>query len=284
MTGGEAAWWKDEEFADVFTEKAVGFIKQNRDNPFFLFFSFHDIHVPRIPHPRFAGKSEMGPRGDAIVQMDWFVGKIMNTLDEQGLSENTLVIFTSDNGPVLNDGYSDQAEELVGLHNLSGPFGGRKYSAYEAGTRVPTVAHWPGVIQRGESDALISQVDLYASLATLTGHETGQDEAVDSYALLPVWLGESENGREVMIEEAFVLSLRQGPWKYITPGEARPVWMKYKNIENGIGEKPQLYNLADDIGEQKDLASDMPEKVQEMKKILQGIIENPENSRNINRD
>ena len=275
MSGGEAAWWKDEEFADVFTGKAIDFIRENRDQPFFLYFSFHDIHVPRMPNPRFKGLSTMGSRGDAIVQMDWCVGEIMKTLEDLDLSGNTLVIFSSDNGPVLNDGYSDGAEELVGAHNPSGPFRGGKYSAFEAGTRVPTITYWPGVIEQGESDALLSQVDLYASLAELAGHEPGPDEGPDSQSLLPAWLGQTRQGRERMIEESFTLSLRDGEWKYIAPAMIQPEWMKNKNIESGLGKENQLYNLSEDIGEKHNLAEDMPDKVQEMEGLLQDIIDNP---------
>ncbi|MGV3540138.1 MAG: sulfatase-like hydrolase/transferase, partial [Rufibacter sp.] len=147
MAGGKAARWKDEEFPILFTQKAKAFITQNKEKPFFLFFSLHDIHVPRIIHPNFKGKSQMGPRGDAIVQTDWVTGELVKSLKELGLAENTLLIFTSDNGPVLNDGYSDKAEELVGEHKPGGPYRGGKYSAYEAGTRVPTIAYWPGTIK-----------------------------------------------------------------------------------------------------------------------------------------
>src|SRR5688500_10376862 len=167
MTGGKAAHWVDEDVADVITEKAVSFIKEHKDEPFFLFFSTHDIHVPRVPHSRFAGKSGMGPRGDVLLQLDWSVGEILDALDEGGFASNTLLIFTSDNGPVVDDGYEDQAVELLGSHKPAGNLRGGKYSAFEAGTRVPFIVRWPGQEKKGVSDALFSQVDLYASLATL---------------------------------------------------------------------------------------------------------------------
>ena len=139
ISGGESALWVDEDFPDVFTTKAVEFIRENRDTPFFLFRSFHDIHVPRLPHPRFTGASTMGPRGDAIAQGDWMVGEIVAELETLGIADNTLVVFTSDNGPVLDDGYADQSVTLLGEHKPAGPFRGGKYSAFEAGTRVPTI-------------------------------------------------------------------------------------------------------------------------------------------------
>src|SRR5690606_4696747 len=109
MSGGKAARWIDEDMADTITAKATQFIEKHQQEPFFLFFSLHDVHVPRVPHPRFAGKSGMGPRGDVILQMDWCVGEIVATLDKLKLTEKTLVIFTSDNGPVVDDGYRDEA-------------------------------------------------------------------------------------------------------------------------------------------------------------------------------
>jgi len=275
MTGGEKALWVDEDFPNVMLDKATNFIVQNKENPFFLFFSFHDIHVPRVPNPKFKGKSSMGPRGDAIAQMDWSTGELMKTLKENGLSENTLIIFTSDNGPVLDDGYADQAVEKLGQHKPAGPFRGGKYSAFEAGTRVPTITYWPGVIAPGESDALMTQVDLYASLASLVAQEISSDEAPDSKNLLSSYLGTSNEGREYMLEESFTLSLRHGPWKYIAPLSQEqniPDWMKNKNIETGLMKTPQLYNVSIDKGEHKNLAASEAKRIASMKEKLEKII------------
>ncbi len=101
---GKAARWTDEDIADILTNKAVDYINRNKSNPFFLYFATHDIHVPRVPHARFAGKSGLGARGDVILELDATVGRILRTLDSLGLTKNTLVIFSSDNGPVLDDG------------------------------------------------------------------------------------------------------------------------------------------------------------------------------------
>ena len=143
MSGGKSALWVDEDMADTFTRKAVSFIEQRKDKPFFLYFATHDIHVPRVPHPRFAGKTSMGPRGDAMVEFDWCVGEILKTLDRHKLTKNTLVILTSDNGPVIDDGYKDGALEKLGGHKPAGPLRGGKYSRFEAGTRVPFIVRWP---------------------------------------------------------------------------------------------------------------------------------------------
>ncbi|GEO07455.1 arylsulfatase [Adhaeribacter aerolatus] len=275
MAGGKAARWQDEDFPDILTQKAKAFITQNKEQPFFLYFAFQDIHVPRVPHPRFVGKSQMGPRGDAIVQMDWCTGEIVKTLEELGLAQNTLIIFTSDNGPVLDDGYADQAEILVGAHNPSGSFKGGKYSAYEAGTRVPTITYWPGVIKPGVSNALVNQIDLYASLAQLVGQKLEKDAAPDSQEMLDTWLGKTNKGRTEMVEEAFVLALRSGDWKYIAPGTQAPDWLKNKKIATGLGEEPQLYNLAQDKAENHNLAQQHPEKVKELAKRLEAIVADP---------
>lgn len=168
MQGGKKHFGKNENIADSITEHAVKFIQENKDHPFFLYFGTNDAHVPRVPHPRFRGKSGMGPRGDVLLQFDWSVGEISRTLEEQGLTENTIVIITSDNGPVVDDGYQDQAVELLGDHRPWGPFRGGKYSAFEAGTRIPMILYWPGKIKAGNvSDALVSHIDLIASFASL---------------------------------------------------------------------------------------------------------------------
>ncbi len=276
MTGGHSAWWKDEDFADILTEKAESFIAGNKDNPFFLFFSFHDIHVPRIPHERFVGQSKMGPRGDAIVQMDWCVKQIMKSLDTFKLSSNTLVIFTSDNGPVLDDGYADRSVELLGQHQPGGPFRGGKYSAFEAGTRVPTIVHWPEKVKAKVSDALLSQVDLYASIASIVDGKIGAEDAPDSFDFSKAWLGKSDTGRSTMLEESVAtLALRDGQWKYIreVPNvENYPVWVKdIKAIEHGVSTEAQLYNLTNDPHEQHNLAEKYPERAKEMRATIQEI-------------
>ena len=211
MSGGKSAWWVDEDMADVLTERAVAFLEQPRENPFFLEFATHDIHVPRVPHPRFVGKSGCGTRGDAIVQLDWCVGQLLDTLDRLNLTENTLVLFTSDNGPVVDDGYQDGAVVDLNGHRPAGPFRGGKYSNFEGGTRVPLIVRWPDRVPAGrESDALVSQVDFLASFAALTGQSFDADSAPDTEDVLDALLGDSPSGRETLVEHAGVLSLRQG--------------------------------------------------------------------------
>jgi arylsulfatase A len=274
MSGGEDALWVDEEFPEVFSGQAKKFIDSAGDDPFFLFFSFHDIHVPRLPHEQFQGASTMGPRGDAIAQMDWTTGQVVNYLKEKGIVENTLIIFTSDNGPVLDDGYDDQAEELLGDHDPAGGYRGGKYSIFEAGTRVPTIVSWPGTISEGESDALFSQTDFYASLASLVGVELGEDEAVDSQNILAALLDHTKAGNTWLVEEGFTLALRKGDWKYIAPlpeNRILPDWIDNKGVEGGLARIPQLYNLADDPGETQNIAKDKPELLEDMRDMLHAI-------------
>ncbi|PQV51519.1 arylsulfatase A-like enzyme [Jejuia pallidilutea] len=275
MKGGYSAEWKDEDFPDILTGKAKNFIQSSKEQPFFLYFSFHDIHVPRLPHPRFEGASSMGPRGDAIAQMDWVTGEIVKELEKLKLADKTLIIFTSDNGPVLNDGYEDFAIEKLGDHKPSGIYRGGKYSAFEGGTRVPTITYWPGKIKTSENNALWSQVDIYASLAKLVGHTPNSNEAEDSNDILNVILGKSNQTSHPMLEESFVLSIRDGKWKYIQPMDKDRVLNDYTNkgIEGGASHDPQLYNLETDPEERINVASSNREQVEKMDQMIQEIID-----------
>lgn len=272
MKGGKSALWTDEDFPVVMTRKVKSFINENKSRPFFLYFAIPDVHVPRMPNHQFVGKSTMGRRGDDIAEMDWCTGQVIKQLEDLGLADNTLVIFSSDNGPILDDGYDDKAEELLGDHKPGGPYRGAKYSIYEAGTRMPTIVYWPGHVKAGESNSLLSQVDLYASLAKLVGQKVQPGDAPDSDELLDTWLGKSQKGRDVMLEEAYTLGLRMNGWKYIAPVEhSTPDWLKNKKVESGLTKEVQLYNLKDDIGETKNVASENQDIIKEMQKKLQEI-------------
>ena len=270
MTGGKAARWKDEDMADVFTGQAVKFIETNQRNPFFLYFATHDIHVPRVPHPRFVGKSGMGPRGDALLEFDGSVGEVLNTLDRLGLTKNTLVILSSDNGPVVDDGYQDQAIEKLGGHKPAGPLRGGKYSAFEGGTRVPFIVCWPGQVKPGVSDATVSQVDFLADMAALTGQPYNRTDAPDTENQLDALLGRNRIGRTDIVEHAGTWSLVQRNWKYIEPGN-KPAYLDHTRTETGNDPKPQLYNLTDDLGEHTNIAEKHPERVQQMQDRLKQI-------------
>jgi arylsulfatase A-like enzyme len=256
--------------ADVFTKRAAGFIEQNRSKPFFLMVALHDPHVPRVPHPRFVGATGMGASGDAIAQLDWSVGEILATLDRLALADNTLVVMTSDNGPVVDDGYRDEAVEKLGDHRPAGPFRGGKYSNFEGGTRVPFVVRWPARVKPAVSTALVSQVDLIASFSALVGMPAPGAAAADSENILPALLGESQTGRQVLVEQAGALAIRQGPWKFIAPGDG-PRVQQTTNTELGNDPAPQLYDLAADPGERTNLAATRGEKARELAALLEKI-------------
>ena len=256
--------------ADIFTSRAVSFIEAHKDGPFFLYFATHDPHVPRVPNPRFVGKTTMGPRGDAIVEADWSVGEILKTLDRLKLSDNTLVIFTSDNGPVVDDGYKDDAVAKLGNHKPAGPYRGGKYSNFEGGTRVPFIVRWPGHVSASTSDALVCQVDLLASLARFSGQTLAGAELRDSADVLDALLGTSKTGRTALVEEAGALSLRQGSWKYIEPNNKQKLNTN-TNTELGNDSVPQLYDLSTDPGETRNLAGSDPDRVKSMAVALDRI-------------
>ena len=247
--GGKAAQWRDEDMAELFLEKAKRFVKDHKDRPFFLYYGLHQPHVPRVPSERFAGKSDMGPRGDVILEADWCVDELLKALDALGLAENTVVILTSDNGPVLDDGYKDQAEELVGDHHPAGPLRGWKTTMYDGGVRVPFLLRWPVGVKPQVSDAFVCQMDLLASFADLLG-QTYPDR-LDSQNTLKAFLGKSKKGREgLVIEGMHNYAYRKGDWALLPPYRKET---EYK-----------LYNLKEDIGQQQNVAGKYPKKVQEL--------------------
>lgn len=268
MKGGNAAKWIDEDMADTFLSEAQNYIKRQKDNPFFLYYALQQPHVPRTPHGRFVGSSGMGPRGDVIVEADWCIGELLKTLEAEGLLENTLIVLSSDNGPVLDDGYVDGAVEKLGNHKPWGPLRGGKYSLLEAGTRVPFITYWKGEIKPSVSDALVSQVDLLASLASLVDANVPE---TDSQNLMDTFLGKTKEGRDNLIIEATTrTAFRQGDWMMIPPYKG-PLVNSVKNIETGNSKVYQLYNLKDDIGQKNNVAESKPEKLQDMIKNFEDI-------------
>lgn len=275
MTGGKSARWKDEEMADTFAKKAIEFIEQSRSGPFFLYLATHGIHVPRVPHPRFKGSSAVGTRGDAIHELDDTVGQVLAALDKMNLAGNTLVIFTSDNGGVMDDGYED-----VGSfeYHPNAPLRGAKGTLYEGGHRVPFIARWPGkVTAGGESSALIAHLDMAATFAAIVGVKLPADAAPDSFNVLPYLLGAETAGP---LRPHFVahtggtkgpFAVRQGNWKLMQPvgkGAYGKAAARGLTAESG---KLQLYDLETDLAESKNLAADKPEKVAELQALLADI-------------
>lgn len=274
MKGGKSALWKDDEIAKTLTGKAIDYIEQHKDQPFFLYFATQDAHVPRVPSAEFAGKSGMGPRGDCLLEFDWSVGQIAETLQRLGIAENTIIIISSDNGPVVDDGYKDQSVEMLGDHTPWGEYRGGKYSIYEAGTRVPCIWYWPNHIQPAVSDALLCQIDWFASFAQMTNTQIPEDKAPDSEALIDTWLGKTKKGRDWLVLQNAQnnLSITDGRWKYI-PAAKGPSYNKHVNIEIGNSEKPQIYDLRKDAGEQKDLSKKQSKKMHEMQQQLDLIVD-----------
>jgi arylsulfatase A-like enzyme len=270
MAGGQAARWKDEDMADTLTRRAVQFLEKSKDRPFFLYFATHDIHVPRVPHPRFRGTSGCGVRGDVIQEFDWSVGEILATLDKLKLADNTLVIVSSDNGGVMDDGYQDGAVADAHGHLCNGPLRGFKGGLYEGGTREPFIVRWPGHVPADKtSNELVCLVDLLATVAALTGQQLPAEAGPDSFNQLPALLAQKPKQpcRDSLVIHGGggKLAIRQGPWKLIPGG----------GPGGGAAPKapagPELYNLADDLGETKTLTAQQPAKVKELTVLLERI-------------
>jgi len=260
MSGGQTARWTDEELPFTFLTKAKAFIKENKHQPFFLYYAAIEPHVPRMPATIFKGKSNLGFRGDAILQLDWQVGEIIDQLKNDGIYDNTIIIFSSDNGPVLSDGYEDGAITQLNGHTQSGIFKGGKYSSFEAGTRVPFVISWPKQIKPAVSDALVCQVDFISSFAHMLKVTVPEKDAADSENTLNAFLGKSKKARTTLVEEGSTFSIIDDGWKYIVPNKGA-AFLELTHIETGNSPQPQLYNLLQDPGEKENLADQYPEKV-----------------------
>ena len=284
-TGGHQARFRDEDLADKWVEKSEEWISKNKDNPFFLYFASHDIHVPRMPHERFHGTSRTGFRGDAVVQLDWCVGEMVRILREQGLEKNTMIVFCSDNGSVLDDGYKDGAEEKLHDHKPAGPFAGGKYKIQEGGTRTPFITYWPGTIKPGVSEKIVCTIDLGASLATHLGVSIPQDSLLDSLNVMPALLGkEDAKGRSNLIQQSngregvnSSMGYRSGKWKLQRSVKKSPKKAQANkagaNSSAAAAFSYSLYDLENDIAEKKNIAKQNPEVFERLKTELQQQID-----------
>ena len=273
QTGGGRALWKDEILADSIIAKSVEFMANCGDEPFFIYLCTNDPHVPRWPADRFRGQSVMGLRGDAILQFDYTVGALAKALDSLGIADNTLMVITSDNGPVLDDGYQDQAAELLGTHKPGGPWRGGKYSMFEAGTCVPFIVNWPARIKEGKvSDALVSHIDDIASFAALVGVELPLGAAYDSENHITTWLGEDTQNRDLVVEmaQSRALSIRNKSWKLLEPSNGGAT-QGQTGIETGYSSSPQLYNLRTSKYESNNVYSSQPAMARRMEERLANI-------------
>ena len=262
MRGGKSACWKDQDISDTLCREADRFLKDSAGENVFLYFCTSDVHVPRDPHKRFKGKTDLGIRGDQIVEMDDALGQIRESLKNYGY-DDTLFIFTSDNGPRIPDGYEDGAREAWEGVNPAHPFSGTKYGCYEGGTRVPFIVSWPGQVKPGSvSSALLSQTDISRTLASILGVDVPDGSMLDSVNLEDVMIGGSAAGRKELVEQPGwgPVGFRSGDWKLIAP-------------KNG---KAKLFNLAKDPGEKNDVAAQNPQLVASLAKRLKDILSKPQ--------
>ncbi len=279
MTGGQSAWWDDEQMTSVLLDQSREFIDEHENDPFFLYLSLTENHVPRLPNPQFKGSSGTGLRGDAVVELDWVVGQVIEVLERKNIRGETMIIFTSDNGPVFYDGYEDGALTDHNGHDPGGPFSGGKYVAYEGGTRMPMIVSWPQKAGEGVvSDAMVSQVDFLASLAAVGGADIPASYRHDSKNLLSVLLGEKQQGREQFVQQSSDgLAIRKGNWKYI-PADERSDWAYNRHGRGNtplntepLLNKPYLFNLEEDPAESNNLMEKFPEKADSLAERLETI-------------
>ncbi len=263
MAGGRSARWTDTEMANTLNREAVKFIEANKDRPFFLYFATHDIHVPHVPNATYKAKSQCGVRGDVIEEFDGSVARVLETLDRLKLADDTLVIVTSDNGGIMEDGYLDGSIANANGHRCNGALRGYKGSLWEGGHREPFIARWPGKIKPGTtSDELIGLVDMLATFAAVAGVELPADAGPDSFNVLPVLLGLPHKPvRDCLVLQNFNgrnLALRQRQWKFIP-------------AQGPQARGPLLFDLKDDLGESKNLAATKPEIVAQMQERLRAV-------------
>ncbi len=288
--------YDDERTATLLTEKAIGWINEHKEKPFFLYFPTTNIHHPYTPNPRFKGSSQCGLYGDFIHELDWMVGELLKCLEENGLTENTLVVFTSDNGGMLN-----KASMLTweAGHRQNGDLLGFKFGAWEGGHRIPFIARWPGKIKASSvSDQLICNVDMLPTFASLTNQRIEKDQVCDGMNILPVLFSDSATlHRDHLILAPFKgknLAVRKGKWMYIGaqgdggfgfnpkqhakggPGAVTYSGRENSDIENGKVKEDappaQLYNMEEDVEETTNLYNQYPEVVKEMEAILECYI------------
>ena len=263
--GGKSAYWVDEDMAQVLVDKVDEYLDEKQNEPFFLYYGLHQPHVPRTPNSKFVGKSGMGPRGDAILEADWCVGELLANLEKRHMLENTIIIFSSDNGPVLDDGYQDDAVEKLGNHKPAGDLRGGKYSLFDAGTHVPFFVYWKSKIKHKESKALVCQMDIMASVAALLNQTL--KGTFDSQNILPALLGKSNKGRtELVVEANEKMALRYENWAMIPPYKGP----QRNDTGNELGNLPDygLFNLSTDDGQKNNVATKEPVELEKLKSLF----------------
>ena len=271
--------WDPYENIPETTRKGVAYIKEQakEDKPFFLYFAFPSPHAPIIPNDQFDGKSQAGPYGDFVFETDDACGQLLKALEESGQAENTVVVFTADNGP---EKYAYARDEKFG-HWSAHPLRGLKRDIYEGGHHVPFLIKWPGVTESGSvSDALVSQIDLMATFANALAFDLPDDSAEDSHNLMPVLASESKGVRDTHIHNTYEnqFAIRHGDWLLV---DAKDGYRSGRNKEwearHGYpadDDLPvELFHLKEDLGQRNNLAGQHPDKVKELQKLLQTIRE-----------
>jgi arylsulfatase A len=277
--GPMVADWDPYQNIPTITKRGVDYIHAQAKNkePFFLYFAFPSPHAPIIPNDKFDGKSQAGAYGDFVYETDDACGQILRALDESGQADNTIVIFTADNGP---EKYA-YARDVTFDHWSSRPFRGLKRDTYEGGHHVPFMIRWPGVTQPGKvSDALVSQIDLMATLAAIVDYKLPAKQAEDSHNLLPLLKNEAQTVRSTHIHNTFQgkYAIRHNDWVLINgkSGYARPAtknWEKKHGYSSDDKLPVELYHLKNDIGQRQNVAADHPEMVSELQSLLKKIRE-----------
>ncbi len=298
IAGADAAHllYRDREVGTTLKEKAIDWIKEHKDDPFFMYYATTNIHHPFTPAERFIDKSGIGMYGDFILELDWIVGEVLQTLEDAGIADNTMIIFTSDNGAMFNKGGQ---EAWTAGHHINGELWGFKFDVWEGGHRVPFIVRYPNKVEAGTvSNTLTSNVDFFATLSSLTGYAMADCDAPDSFDLLPAILGE-EN---VVIRDHILmsprqpnnLSIRKNEWVYI-PAQGGGGFQAKEVGHHGLGgyaatklterehsdalngaqreDAPvaQLYNLESDPNQRMNVYNDYPEVVAELSKLLEEV-------------
>ncbi len=270
--------WNPYEVLPTLGDKAVAYIesRKSNDDPFFLYFAFPSPHAPIIPNDAFDGKSKAGPYGDFVVESDHVAGRILQALDKAGLSDNTIVVFSADNGP---EQYAYERDLKFG-HWSAHPLRGLKRDIYEGGHHVPFIVRWPGLTTPGTvKDALVSQIDLYATFASLVGFELPDDAAEDSHDMLPYLRGKSQVIRTTHVHNTNpnAYALRDGDWLLIDAKTGSvskngvKEWEERHNYPADDDQPVELYNLKEDPGQRHNRAAELPEKVKAMQALLKKI-------------
>ena len=261
--------WKLEGILPALGDRTVRFIDESvrKKEPFLVFMPLTSPHTPISPNKEWQGKSGLNSYADFVMETDAMVGRVLAALEKSGAAENTLVIFTADNGCAPYIGVEDL--EKMG-HYPSGPLRGYKSDAWEGGHRVPFIVRWPGVVKAGSvSNQLVYQADLIRTFADVFGVKLPDTAGEDSFSLMPLLKGGEKPIREIAVSASSggLPAVRSGSWKYI-PAPGSGGWGKGGDQSQPV----QLYNLADDLGETKNLAAAMPEKIAEMKALLEKLI------------